>query len=63
MSISSFELSLSQKFELEAQLRAIKKESDIEKLRSLCAQLIEAWHTQSAATKYYMAQTLPVPPR
>lgn len=55
---SSMNLSLQQKFELERQLRIIGEEHDIEKLRGLCKQLVEAWHTQKAATIFFMRETL-----
>jgi hypothetical protein len=53
---SSMNLSLQQKFELERQLRIIGEEH--EKLRGLCKQLVEAWHTQKAATIFFMRETL-----
>lgn len=55
------ELSLQQKFELERQLRVINEERDIEALRSLCKNLIGAWHTQKAATMHFMRESLNAP--
>ncbi|MFN9545930.1 MAG: hypothetical protein ACK6AD_02500 [Cyanobacteriota bacterium] len=56
-------LSLGQKFELERMSRAIDATTDPEVLRGLAKQLLEAWHSQKAATQWVMRQHLGAPPQ
>ena len=49
-------LSLGQQFELERMSRAIEATADAEALRSLAKQLLQAWHTQQAATNWMIHQ-------
>lgn len=49
-------LSLSQRFEIEHMSRAIDAETDVQKLRGLTKQLLQAWYTQQAATTWVMQQ-------
>jgi hypothetical protein len=52
------QLSIGQKFELERMTRAIDATTDIEELRGLCKQLLQAWQSQRAATAWVMSQNL-----
>lgn len=54
-------LSLNQKFEIERMNRVIDIETDIDKLKSLAKQLLQAWHCQKAATVWVMGHKLPAP--
>jgi hypothetical protein len=56
-------LTLGQKFELERMSRAIDATTDPQVLRGLAKQLLEAWHSQKAATQWVMRQHLGDPPR
>jgi hypothetical protein len=56
-------LSLGQKFELERMSRAIDATGDPQALRSLAKQLLQAWHSQKAATQWVMKQHLGSPSR
>jgi hypothetical protein len=56
-------LTLGQKFELERMSRAIDATTDPQVLRGLAKQLLEAWHSQKAATQWVMRQQLGAPPR
>lgn len=56
-------LSLGQKFELERMSRAIDATVDPEALQGLAKQLLQAWHSQKAATQWVMRQQLGSPPR
>jgi hypothetical protein len=56
-------LSLGQKFELERMSRAIDATCDPQALRGLAKQLLQAWHSQKAATQWIMRQQLGSPPR
>jgi len=56
-------LTLGQKFELERMSRAIDATVDTQALRGLAKQLLEAWHSQKAATQWVMRQHLDAPPR
>ncbi|MEB3156027.1 MAG: hypothetical protein VKO26_01150 [Cyanobacteriota bacterium] len=56
-------LTLGQKFELERMSRAIDATTDPQVLRGLAKQLLEAWHSQKAATQWVMRQHLGAPPR
>ncbi|MEB3362396.1 MAG: hypothetical protein VKI42_09775 [Synechococcaceae cyanobacterium] len=51
-------LSLGQKFELERMSRAIDATCDPQALRGLAKQLLQAWHSQKAATQWIMRQHL-----
>jgi hypothetical protein len=55
----SMELSLNQHFEIERFNRAIEATADAEALRSLAKQLLQAWHTQQAATNWMIQQQSP----
>lgn len=55
-------LSLGQKFELERMNRAIDATADPQALRGLAKQLLQAWHSQKAATQWVMRQQLGSPP-
>jgi hypothetical protein len=50
------ELSIGQQFEIERFNRAIDATVDPDQLRRLAKQLLQAWHTQKAATHWVMAQ-------
>jgi hypothetical protein len=50
------ELSIGQQFEIERFNRAIDATADPDQLRHLAKQLLQAWHTQKAATHWVMAQ-------
>lgn len=56
-------LTLGQKFELERMSRAIDATTDPQVLRGLAKQLLEAWHSQKAATQWVMRQHLGAPPK
>jgi hypothetical protein len=56
-------LTLGQKFEMERMSRAIDATTDPQELRGLAKQLLEAWHSQKAATQWVMRQQLGAPPR
>jgi hypothetical protein len=56
-------LTLGQKFELERMSRAIDATTDPQVLRGLAKQLLEAWHSQKAATQWVMRQSLGAPPK
>ena len=58
---SSINLSMGQRFEVERMSRAIDAEKDLQVLRGLAKQLLEAWHTQRAATSWVMRQQLGLP--
>ncbi|MEI6111362.1 MAG: hypothetical protein WCP63_06780 [Cyanobium sp. ELA712] len=56
-------LTLGQKFELERMNRAIDATADPQALRGLAKQLLQAWHSQKAATQWVMRQQLGNPAR
>jgi hypothetical protein len=56
-------LTLGQKFELERMNRAIDATADPQALRGLAKQLLQAWHSQKAATQWVMRQQLGSPTR
>ncbi len=56
-------LSLGQKFEMERMSRAIDSTVDIQTLQGLAKQLLQAWHSQKAATQWIMRQQLDSPSR
>ena len=51
-------LSIGQQFELERMSRAIDATGDPQALRGLAKQLLQAWHSQKAATQWVMRQHL-----
>ena len=51
-------LSLGQQFELERMSRAIDETQDPLTLQRLSKQLLQAWHSQKAATQWVMRQQL-----
>jgi hypothetical protein len=51
-------LSLGQQFELERMSRAIDATLDPHALQGLAKQLLQAWHSQKAATQWVMRQQL-----
>jgi hypothetical protein len=53
------ELSVAQQFEIERFNRAIEATADADALRSLAKQLLQAWHTQQAATNWMIQQQAP----
>jgi hypothetical protein len=57
-----FELSVGQQFEIERFSRAIDATADPDELRNLAKQLLQAWHTQKAATNWVIAQQAGFPP-
>jgi hypothetical protein len=59
---SPIELSVGQQFEIERFNRAIDATADPDQLRSLAKQLLQAWHTQKAATNWVMQQQAGFPP-
>jgi len=56
-------LSLGQKFEMERMSRAIDSTVDVQALQGLAKQLLQAWHSQKAATQWMMRQQLDSPSR
>ena len=54
-------LSLGQQFELERMNRAIEATADPQTLQGLAKQLLQAWHSQKAATQWVMRQQLGAP--
>lgn len=50
------ELSMGQQFEIERFNRVIDATADTSQLRDLAKQLLQAWHTQRAATTWVMQQ-------
>jgi hypothetical protein len=56
-------LSLGQQFEIERMNRAIDATCDPEALRDIAKQLLQAWHSQKAATQWVMRQQLGGPSR
>ncbi len=59
---SMMELSISQRFEIERFSRAIDATADPEDLKRIAKQLLQAWHTQKAATNWVIGQQLGVIP-
>lgn len=55
------ELSVGQQFEIERFSRAIDATVDPEQLRQLAKKLLQAWHTQKAATNWVISQQAPPP--
>ena len=54
-------LTVGQQFEIERFSRAIDATADADALRSIAKQLLQAWHTQKAATNWVMRQQLDSP--
>lgn len=54
----SIALTIGQQFEIERFSRAIDATADADALRSIAKQLLQAWHTQKAATNWVMRQQL-----
>jgi hypothetical protein len=56
-------LTIGQQFEVERMGRVIDATSDIEALRKLSKQLVQAWHCQKAATRWVMGHVTgpPIP--
>jgi hypothetical protein len=54
-------LSLGQQFELERMSRAIDDTADLKALQGIAKQLLQAWHSQKAATQWVMRQQLGAP--
>lgn len=57
---ASMELSMGQRFEIERLSRAIDATADPETLKTIAKQLLQAWHTQKAATNWVIGQQLGV---
>ncbi|MCS5705823.1 squalene/phytoene synthase family protein [Synechococcus sp. FGCU-3] len=55
------ELTLNQKFEIERFNRAIDTTADVDQLRDIAKQLLQAWHTQKAATNWAIRQRIGAP--
>ena len=55
---ASINLSMGQQFEIERFNRALDATADPEQLRSIAKQLLQAWHTQKAATKWVIHQQM-----
>jgi hypothetical protein len=55
---STQELTIGQQFEVERFSRAIDATADPEQLKALAKQLLQAWHTQKAATEWVKSQQL-----
>jgi hypothetical protein len=51
-------LSVGQQFEIERFSRAIDATADTSELRSIAKQLLQAWHTQKAATNWVISQQM-----
>ena len=54
-------LSVGQQFELERMNRAIEATADLQALQGIAKQLLQAWHSQKAATQWVMRQQLGAP--
>ena len=52
----SVSLSVTQRFDLERMNRAIESTSDAQQLQVLAKQLLQAWHSQRAATAWVARQ-------
>jgi len=55
---STQELTIGQQFEVERFSRAIDATADPAQLKALAKQLLQAWHTQKAATEWVKSQQL-----
>ena len=58
---SAIELTLGQQFEIERLNRVIDGTADPDQLRQLAKQLLQAWHTQKAATNWMISQQAGAP--
>jgi hypothetical protein len=58
MSNKPIALTLGQQFELERLTRLIEAAADVDSLRGIAKQLLQAWQTQKAATDWMMRQQL-----
>jgi hypothetical protein len=52
----SIELTIGQQFEIERFNRVIDATADPAELRAVAKQLLQAWHTQKAATNWVISQ-------
>jgi hypothetical protein len=52
----SIELTIGQQFEIERFNRVIDATADPAQLRAVAKQLLQAWHTQKAATNWVISQ-------
>ena len=52
----SVSLSITQQFDVERMNRAIESTSDAQQLQMLAQQLLQAWHSQRAATAWVVRQ-------
>ena len=57
MDPSQIELSFSQKFEQERFMRVLDETENVEELRAISKQLLQAWFAQKAATDWAIRQT------
>ena len=55
------DLTISQRFELERMRRTIDETSDVVELQKLAKMLLQAWHSQKAATGWMMRRGLATP--
>lgn len=55
------EFTTGQQFEIECLSRAIDATADPEELRQVAKQLLRAWHTQKAATNWFIRQQVEAP--
>jgi hypothetical protein len=55
------ELTLNQQFEIERFNRVIDTTADLAQLRDIAKQLLQAWHTQKAATNWAIRQGISAP--
>jgi len=60
--VMTVQLSVGQQFEVERFNRVIDATGDPEQLKTLAKQLLQAWHTQKAATQWVMAEPPPSAP-
>jgi hypothetical protein len=51
-------LTTAQQFEVERMLRMVDTSEDVAALRALCKQLIQAWFSQKAATRWAIDQAM-----
>ena len=58
----SIELTIGQQFEIERFNRVIDATADPAELRAVAKQLLQAWHTQKAATNWVIGQQVGVIP-
>ena len=59
--VPTLSLTTTQKFELERMSRTIDATNDPVALRELAKQLLQAWQSQKAATRWVMDTTIPLP--